>query len=43
MKQSAMFNENKNKNLRYFIGDVRDKNRLMRAFENVIMLCMQQP
>ena len=27
MKQSAMFNENKNKNLRYFIGDVRDKNR----------------
>ena len=34
MKQSAMFNENKNKNLRYFIGDVRDKNRL-RAFENV--------
>ena len=35
MKQSAMFNENKNKNLRYFIGDVRDKNRLMRAFENV--------
>ncbi len=35
MKQSAMFNEKKNKNLRYFIGDVRDKNRLMRAFENV--------
>ena len=35
MKQSAIINENKNKNLRYLIGDVRDKNRLMRAFENV--------
>ncbi|MDC0043750.1 UDP-N-acetylglucosamine 4,6-dehydratase (inverting) [Candidatus Pelagibacter sp.] len=35
MKTSATFNEKKNKNLRYFIGDVRDKNRLLRAFDDV--------
>jgi len=35
MKQSEDFNEKNNKQLRFFIGDVRDKNRLFWAFKEV--------
>ena len=35
MKTNDIFNETKHKNLRYFIGDVRDKNRLLQAFQDV--------
>ena len=35
MKISKEFNEIVNKNLRYFIGDVRDKDRLNFALRNV--------
>lgn len=35
LKQSEMINKFRHKNLRFFIGDVRDKNRLHRALENV--------
>ena len=32
---SQIYPENKYKNVRYFIGDVRDKNRMIRACANV--------
>ena len=35
MKSSSQFSDQKHKNLRYFIGDVRDKNRLTHAFKEV--------
>ena len=35
MKIDDRFSLEKNKNLRYFIGDVRDKNRLIHAFQDV--------
>ena len=35
MKNDPKFNPNKYENLRYFIGDVRDKNRLLYAFRDV--------
>ena len=35
MKSSSEFSDQKHKNLRYFIGDVRDKNRLTHAFKEV--------
>ena len=35
MKTNDIFNETKHKNLRYFIGDVRDKNQLLQAFQDV--------
>ena len=35
MKNDLKFSMNKFKNLRYFIGDVRDKNRLLYAFRDV--------
>ena len=35
MKQSVEYNENTYTNLRFFIGDIRDKNRLMMAFKEV--------
>jgi UDP-N-acetylglucosamine 4,6-dehydratase/5-epimerase len=35
MKTVKLFNDNLNLKLRYFIGDVRDKNRLTQAFEDV--------
>ena len=35
MKNDPKFNPNKFKNLRYFIGDVRDKNRLLYAFRDI--------
>lgn len=35
MKTNDIFDEKKYKNLRYFIGDVRDKNRLLQAFQDV--------
>ena len=41
LKQFEMqktFDKKKNKNLRFFLGDVRDKQRLKRAFEGVDIL-----
>ena len=35
MKNNKQFNPEKNKNLRYFIGDVRDVERLKQAFQGV--------
>jgi len=35
MKTNTFFDDTKHKNLRYFIGDVRDKNRLLQAFQDV--------
>jgi UDP-N-acetylglucosamine 4,6-dehydratase/5-epimerase len=35
MQNNKNYDPNINKNLRYFIGDVRDKNRLMQAFEDI--------
>ncbi len=35
MKHDNRFNNDKFKNLRFFIGDVRDKNRLLHAFRDV--------
>jgi UDP-N-acetylglucosamine 4,6-dehydratase/5-epimerase len=35
MRESEDFNEKKYKNLRFFIGDIRDKDRLNHAFRNI--------
>lgn len=35
MRESEDFNEKKYKNLRFFIGDIRDKDRLTHAFRNI--------
>ena len=35
MRNEKIFNDKLNKNIRYFIGDVRDKDRLKQAFQDV--------
>ena len=42
MKESEHFNENKFKQLRFFIGDIRDKERLTHALRDVNYIFMPQ-